>query len=198
MMFAARCLLLAVFTALPILQAGSSDASPLRQEPVPADPASARLAAADRTFLRAALERGQTEVAAGKLATEKAASEAVRHLGEEMVRDHRQSNERMMALVRTDPSFQLPRPRRGRLDRLERLQGDAFDRAYLQQMRESHARAIALYGEAEASVQDPKVREFTRQTLPTLRRHAADTEELLAARERGRGTGVPPADPRER
>ncbi|WP_407351302.1 DUF4142 domain-containing protein [Luteimonas sp. R10] len=192
----ARCLLLAAFTialsAMPV-----SDARPRPQdEPAAGDPASARLAAGDRAFLRAALERGQTEVAAGKLATERAASDAVKRLGEEMVRDHRHGNERLMALIRTDPSFRLPRPHRDRLDGLTQLQGDAFDQAYLRQMHQGHARAIALYAEAMASVQDPKVREFARQTLPTLRRHAADTEALLAARGRGRGTEGAQAGPR--
>ncbi|WP_149193220.1 DUF4142 domain-containing protein [Luteimonas suaedae] len=194
-MLAARCLFLMIFTTA-LAAVPASDARPhLQDEPAASDPASASLAASDRRFLRAALERGQTEVAAGKLATEQAASEAVRRLGEEMVRDHRQSNERLMALIRTDPSFRLPRPQRDRLDGLTQLQGDAFDQAYLRQMQESHARAIALYTEAAASVQDAKVREFAKQTLPTLRRHAAETETLLAVQARGRGTEAQ-ADPR--
>lgn len=195
-MLAMRCWLLAIFT---ILSATAAVEAWAQQAPAGADPASTRLAAVDRTFLDAALESGRAEVAAGELAVENAASEAVRRLGEELVRDHRQGNERLMALARTDPSLRLPPAPRDRIERLARLQGDAFDRAYLLQLRESHERAIELYADAAASAEDVRVGELARQMLPTLRRHAADIEKVLAVRERGRGAEAPSTGPhRER
>lgn len=62
--------------------------------------------------------------------------------------------------------------------KLEGLSGAEFDRAYMTHMVEAHEKSVELFNETAVSAQGD-VQNFARKTLPTLKTHLSDAEELV-------------------
>jgi len=65
-------------------------------------------------------------------------------------------------------------------DRLEKLDGGAFDRAYTSAMVDGHKKMIALFEQASVS-KDAQVKAFAEKTLPTLREHLTHSQRAHSA-----------------
>ena len=93
----------------------------------------------DAQIAHIAYTAGQIDVAAGELALARTSDPAVRAFAEAMVRDHKAVNEQALALVRklgvtpeaNPTSAALTSEAEATRQRLARLDGAAFDRAYL-------------------------------------------------------------------
>src|SRR5438094_41987 len=96
---------------------------------------------ADTRFIRDAAYGGMAEVELGKLAAEKASSEDVKKFGQRMVDDHGKANDELKTIASkqnvTWPS-KLDATHKMTYDRLSKLSGRAFDRAYMQAMLKDH------------------------------------------------------------
>lgn len=130
--------------------------------------------ATDRQFMIEAAHGGMAEVELGQLATQRAASEAVRAFGQRMMVDHARANNELRRLaeaqgvqlpVTIDPKHQATR------DRLATLSGTAFDRAYMREMVTDHERDVAQFERQASAGRDAAVKAWAVQTLPTLREH---------------------------
>jgi predicted outer membrane protein len=73
---------------------------------------------------------------------------------------------------------QLPQQDVQNIQRIESLSGTEFDRAYIREMVNDHRKAVALYENARQDVQDPELKMFIDETLPTLREHLRAAEDL--------------------
>ncbi|MBX6314609.1 MAG: DUF4142 domain-containing protein [Isosphaeraceae bacterium] len=128
----------------------------------------------DRLFVAAAAEGGMAEVAASKLAIERAASEEVKRFARQMVDDHTRANQELMRLAGARQigvpqllSFQ----HQAESDILAGLSGEEFDRCYMKQQFAAHICTVGLF-EAEAERgQDQDLKAFAAKQLPTLREH---------------------------
>lgn len=72
------------------------------------------------------------------------------------------------------------------LDRLQGLNGAAFDREFMKQMVTDHKAAVADFQRAATSASDPEVKAFAQKTLPGLQEHlqlARSLSERLSASE---------------
>jgi len=111
------------------------------------------------------------------------ASDTVRRFGGRMVRDHSHANDVLKGLARRKHVV-LPGDIGGKnqavYNRLSRLSGPAFDRAYMRDMVEDHQEDVAEFRKASLTARDPDVRRFAASTLPTLQAH------LMMAREGAR------------
>jgi putative membrane protein len=136
--------------------------------------AEGKLAPADTTFVRKAAEGGLAEVKLGQLAKDKASNKSVKEFGERMVKDHGKANDELKE-VASKKGISL----RGSLnatdkalyDRLAKLSGPDFDKAYMQAMVKDHEEDVAEFRQESQSAQDPDIRAFTSKTLPTLEEH---------------------------
>ena len=63
-------------------------------------------------------------------------------------------------------------------DRLAKLQGAAFDRAYLQHMVKDHEDDVQLFSTQAKQGQDPELKAFAAKTLPTLEEHLSIVRNL--------------------
>jgi putative membrane protein len=105
----------------------------------PAVPAAARAAhasvpASDRRFADKAALAGMREVAAGKLAEQKATDEQVKQFGQRMVHDHGEANDRLRQMASSkglDLPTKLSKKPEKTIDQLEKLSGHQFDSAYM-------------------------------------------------------------------
>jgi putative membrane protein len=147
----------------------------------------AKGASPDSTFVTKAAKGGMAEVELGKLAAEKGTSDQVKQFGQRMVTDHSKANDELKAVAQSK-SLTLPTaldPKDKALhDRLAKMSGAAFDRAYMQAMLADHQKDVREFRMEANSGQDPDVKAFAAKTLPTLEEH------LKMARDANRAVGT--------
>jgi putative membrane protein len=154
--------------------------------PLPAQNASSttgtKLEGADHRFVTEAAEGGMAEVEMGKLATEKASSSDVKQFGQRMVDDHTKANDELKSLASKN-GWNLPAgigaKNQAEKDRLSKLSGAEFDRAYMKRMVTDHKKDVGEFQKEANSAKDSDLKNFASKTLPTLQEHlrlAEDTE----------------------
>ncbi|HZT43307.1 MAG TPA: DUF4142 domain-containing protein [Chthonomonadaceae bacterium] len=140
------------------------------------------LNAMDHRFVRMAAEGGQAEVRMGNLAMDRTSSNAVRDFARRMVNDHSKANDRFAALA-SDQNITLPSgigaTNRAAMDRLSNLSGFAFDRAYAHNQLQAHIQTVALFRQEAREGRNPALRDFARNTLPTLLEHLRMARNLV-------------------
>jgi putative membrane protein len=128
----------------------------------------------DGMFVLDVAKDGMAEVELGKLASEKATSDDVKKFAQRMVTDHGKANDELKTLAQnksiTLPSDLDPKAKATH-DRLAKLSGPAFERAYVQEMVAGHRKAVAAFKKESTSGQDPEVKAWATKTLPTIEEH---------------------------
>ena len=139
------------------------------------------LSAADQRFVKEAAEGGMAEVELGRLAELKGSSDDVRKFGQRMVEDHSKANDKLKELAAAK-SITLPEQpnaqQEATKDRLMKLSGADFDKAYMRDMVQDHKKDVAAFRVESKSGRDPDVRNFATTTLPTLRDHMKNAESI--------------------
>ncbi len=130
--------------------------------------------AGDTQFIMKAAQGGMAEVRFGELAKGNASSDAVKQFGQKMVDDHSKANDELKQIASnkgvTLPS-DLDAKDKAEYDRLSKLKGAAFDRAYMQFMTRDHRHDVAEFRQEAEHGSDPDVKAFASKTLPTLEEH---------------------------
>lgn len=142
---------------------------------------SAQMAQSDQEFVKKAAAAGLAEVETGKLAKKRASSDEVREMAEQMIDDHSRANDRLTAIA-SRQNISLPKEpgdeERREMERLQKLSGQAFDRALLAHERKAHRETIALYSKQAESGSNPELKQFAAEQLPKLREHLEKVESL--------------------
>jgi putative membrane protein len=135
----------------------------------------------DRAFAVQAAIAGLAEVETAKLAKKRASSDAIREMAEKMVDDHSRANDRLTSIA-ANQNITLPKAMEAAqqrdVDRLQKLSGQAFDRALLAHERQAHREAIALYSKQAESGSNAELKKFAADQLPKLREHLEQVEKL--------------------
>jgi putative membrane protein len=142
---------------------------------------SSQLSAMDKHFVRKAAEGGLAEVELGKLATQKASSDEVKKFGQRMVDDHSKANDQLKQLAQqkgVDLPTQPNAKDKATLDKLQKLSGEQFDKAYMQDMVKDHTKDVAEFQKESKSAKDPDIKNFASQTLPTLQDHLKEAKSI--------------------
>lgn len=132
------------------------------------------LSESDRKFVTAAAEGGMAEVELGHLAEQNGKSDAVKNFGKRMVDDHSKANDELKT-VAASKGITLPKEpnaeQRQTKDRLSKLKGDEFDRAYMEDMVKDHTEDVAEFQRESQSGADKDVKGFAAKTLPIIEEH---------------------------
>ncbi len=137
---------------------------------------------ADRTFLMTAAQGANAEVVLASLAAGKAASDHVKRLAPLIERDHLANNKELKALTDAKNIIvptTLDAEHQQLFDRLDKLEGASFDRAYVAAMVDGHKKMIALFEQASVS-KDPQIKAYAEKTLPALREHLKQSQQAQA------------------
>ena len=125
-------------------------------------------------FVKEAAIGGMAEVELGRLAADKASSDQVKKFGQRMVDDHGRANDELKTLAQNkniDLPPSLDAKHKATMDRLSKLSGDAFDRAYMSEMVKDHRKDVNEFRNEAKSGKDPDVKAWAAKTLPTLEEH---------------------------
>jgi putative membrane protein len=141
------------------------------------------LAAGDQAFAKEAAIGGMAEVDLGQLAASKASSPDVKQFGQRMVDDHGKANDELKSWA-SQKSVNLPTEldakHKAEHAKLEKLSGDAFDRAYMTSMVADHNKDVAEFQRQSKSAKDPDLKAWVTKTLPTLQDHQKSAKEISA------------------
>ncbi len=134
----------------------------------------------DDMFAKKAAEGGMAEVELGKLATDKASNPEVKSFGERMVNDHTKANDELKGVAGKE-GIQLPTDLNAKdkaeKERLSKLSGAAFDRAYINHMVLDHKKDVADFQKEASTGKDDAIKNFASQTLPTLQDHLKQAQD---------------------
>src|SRR4029453_16620859 len=166
-------------------------------KPGPSSAAASGLSAADQAFAKEAAIGSMAEVDLGHLAASKASSPDVKQFGQRMVDDHGKANEELKSWA-SQKSVNLPTEldakHKAEHEKLEKLSGDAFDRAYMTSMVADHNKDVAEFQRQSKSAKDPDLRAWATKTLPTLQDHQKSAKEISA---KVKGSAAKPAAPKK-
>ena len=138
----------------------------------------------DVEFLLEAAKGGMAEVELGKLAAEHAKSEEVKKFAQRMVDDHSKAGDQLKTIAESK-GIRLPQDvdakDKALMNRLQKLNGAAFDRAYMQAMVADHVKDVNEFKKEANAGHDPQVKQFASTTLPTLEEHLQHARQARTA-----------------
>jgi putative membrane protein len=148
------------------------------------------LAGPDRTFVDKAAKGGIAEVELGKVAQQRASDAKVKQFAERMVTDHGKANDELKGIA-TRKGVNLPsspdKETQQMSEKLQRLQGPAFDREYMKHMVSDHKKDVAEFDKQAKSGKDADVKQFAAKTLPIIQDHLKMAQEIEPSTKGGSG-----------
>lgn len=128
----------------------------------------------DDLFVTKATIGGMYEVQAGQLALQKSQTQNIRDIANKIVTDHTAANEKLKALANqkgmTLPTS-LDAKHQAMYDKLNGLDGTAFDSEFTTQQIAAHQKAVALFQAQAAGGKDADLKKFASDTVTTLQGH---------------------------
>jgi len=144
-----------------------------------------QLSSSDYKFAVKATKGGQAEVTLGQLAAQKAADPAVKQFAQRMVEDHTKANQQLNQILTqkgaTVPDETVTGSEQREMNRLQKLSGAEFDKAYINHMLRDHKKDVKEFQNESDGAKDPDIKTFATTTLPVLQDHLKMVEDLDAA-----------------
>jgi putative membrane protein len=143
----------------------------------------AKASSTDATFMKKLAEGDLAEIDAGRLASQKSASEGVKSFGQEMVNDHSKNNTDLQTLAAShgvNVPTTIDSAHASEKTRLEGANGTGFDSLYIKDQVRDHEKTVALIEQEIRNGQDTSVKDFAKKTLPVVRHHLAMAKQLQA------------------
>lgn len=136
---------------------------------------------AAHAFMRKAAQANLAEVELGKLGADRGQDAGVKQYGQHMVDDHGKAAKELEELAQQEgatlPTYVAPAHKAAK-ERLEKLSGEAFDRAFAAQMVKDHQAAVALFRTQARTGKDPEVKAWAAKMLPNLEEHLKQAQAL--------------------
>jgi putative membrane protein len=129
---------------------------------------------ADMPFIRQAASSNLMEIRLGQSAQSRATNAAVKQFAQRMVTDHSSMQNQLTSTASTSgqtftPSLDSEHERQ--VNRIERLSGAEFDRAYMNLMIQAHQNDVSQFQTQSQSARSTQVRTLASNSLPVLQQH---------------------------
>lgn len=139
------------------------------------------VATKDHNFMVKAAQGGMAEVELGQLAQQNGQSQQVKDFGKRMVDDHSKANDELKQ-VASQQGVSLPTTLDAKdqamKDKLSKLNGAEFDKAYMSDMVKDHKKDVAEFKNEAKSGNTQAVKDWAGKTLPTLQDHLQMAESV--------------------
>ena len=150
-------------------------AQPAQQAPAPKAPVKAGVDRQDERYIERAARAGHAEIAAGKLAAARGASDEVKAFAREVVAHHGKANHELEEIAIKKGVTWPGAPhwwQQRELKKLQSLAGHDFDRRYMQEAGvDEHEDTVKLFRKAQKEVKDPELKAFFDRMLPAVEKH---------------------------
>lgn len=141
-------------------------------------------------FIVEAAQGNLAEIEMGQMAQQNGGSDAVRTMGRQLVQDHTEANQRLMAVASSagvTPPTAPNKTQKATVQKLSKLSGDAFDRQFAMEAVKDHKKDIRDYQKEAKKSNDP-ASGYANDTLPTLQKHLDMAQALMPGTSKGRAT----------
>jgi putative membrane protein len=140
----------------------------------------------DQQFVDFAAQTDMVEANLGQLAGSAASSQPVKDYGQMLATDHTKDFNQLYDIAH-QANLNMPNAidaehNKAMIDPFQKLNGAAFDRRYVHEMIAGHTKAIAAYKKEAADAQNPALKSYAEQALPTLQKHLDDAKALEKAK----------------
>jgi putative membrane protein len=152
---------------------GRSTPSPL--------PAYRQLSSEAKSFIMKAGATNLAEIRLGRMAQERGSSQEVKDFGHHMIEEHTKAQEslkNMAEKVSFEDSFKIDAKHQAVINKLSKLRGAAFDRAYAMEMVKGHKAAVKMFEARANSGRGTDVRAWAASMAPDLRKHLEHAQGL--------------------
>jgi len=141
------------------------------------------------SFMNKAMEMNQAEITFSKMAQNKAENQMVKDYADMMVQDHTQAlDELRNAAGGSQSTPPLTKEHQQMSEKLSRLSGEAFDKAYMDAMVRDHQQAIQAFQKEENAgsgntrqkpgTDTKSEADIAREMMPTLQKHLTQAEQI--------------------
>jgi putative membrane protein len=138
-------------------------------------------APADAEFAFKASAMDLAEINLGQLATQRAASAAVKAYGQQMVEDHTKSSTELLKIA-SDKGLKvakkMDKKHAALAEELSSLNGEQFDKAYMMHMLMDHKKALALFQQQAQNGTDAELKAFAAKGVPIIEDHLKKAQQL--------------------
>jgi putative membrane protein len=129
----------------------------------------------DQQFVDFAAQTDMVEANLGQLAQTNGSAQPVKDYAQSLTTDHT-SDYGALATVAKQANLTMPTAidaehNKVMVDPFQKLNGGAFDHKYIQDMIAGHTKAIAVYKKEASDAENPALKSYAQQTLPTLQKH---------------------------
>jgi putative membrane protein len=134
-------------------------------------------------FVQKAALSDMYEVEAGKIASQKGQSEAVKSFGQMMVDAHSKTTEELNAIIaseglKVDLPARLDSKHQKLIDDLNAATGAEFDKTYANQQIDGHQDAVSLFDAYANKGDNVALKAFAQKTLPVIQQHLDESKKL--------------------
>jgi putative membrane protein len=136
-------------------------------------------------FVQKAAMSDMYEVEAGKIASEKGKSDAIKQFGQQMIEAHTKTTEELKGIVaaekiKVELPTKLDSKHQGLIDNLNKASADDFDKTYADQQAEAHQTAVDLFESYSKDGDNAAIKAFAAKTLPVIKEHLKMAKDLEA------------------
>jgi putative membrane protein len=135
----------------------------------------------DQRFLGQVTQASLLNIAMGKLALEKSSNATVKEFAKKMIADHERGLPIFKRVAERDGvtvDLQMDSKHKERLDKLAKLSGPEFDRAYVKDQLKAYQRMVSYYeSEADNSTESVATK-MAANMLPAVQKHLNDTKDV--------------------
>jgi putative membrane protein len=139
----------------------------------------------DTAFIKKAANGGMTEVELGKVAQKNGTKDDVKSFGERMVKDHGKANDDLKS-VASKMNVEVPdkvnAKHQATIDKLSKMSGESFDKAYVKEMVKDHEKDIAEFEKAQGEVKNEDLKKFISDTVPVMKEHLSMVKEMQGSK----------------
>ena len=149
-------------------------------KPIEKNPAS-KAPTSDRDFVTKALAADLAEIKLAERALKATSNKEVEKFARRMRDDHTKCREALLDRAREmklGVLEGLEKEHQEKADRLSKLEGSEFDRAYMRCMVDDHEQAVRLYESWAARASDRDLSAHIKKTLPTLKEHLEQARQI--------------------
>ena len=139
-----------------------------------------------QVFVQKIAHANQFQIQSSQLALQKSHNDGIRKLAQRMIEDHTKLGDEFKQQLRQanlpEPGAEMGKVQQAGLARLGKLNGAAFDAAYIRAQRITHEQLIRFTEGYIHRGSDQALKQFASQVLPELKKHLKLTEGLRGPR----------------
>ena len=146
------------------------------------------LSKSDQNIMREIAQANLAEIEAGKVALSQSRNEQVRNYAQKMIDDHQQAQQELEELAQAKGVTLPDEP----VKKLSALEGDKFDKQYMQQGGlNDHRNTHRLVERAQTRASDPELKELAAKMEPIISQHLTMARDVTSARSGTSGSQGP-------